>query len=381
MLQHLAASARRDRAQVRADVITPGTTAASCTSAAAADVPGDSSSSSGATLRADSSSLLQVRLLPSRRSVRDRNQRAKSRLRARARLPFIGASNRPAAAEVAEFEQLHEQLVEQEEAIRSVRLRPVVVQPTATPPPSLPSVATAQLPRLPRARSLDGPSPAREDEGAASMRAGRPPRGGHVPPSPPPPPPVFSSSSRVTTPARDLGRDRGGSNPTALPTVRLEEASSAGGSGTRITLLTATTDGEDSATPQLSLHRQARPVETPPPPTHPSPSAPSVKQPPPSLGAGGPRPRSGTLSKPRENAPTSHASRALCPNVASPENVIGTAIHLAAISADDVFLDLGCGDGAVLLQARSSPQAPTNSDLLSPTNSNAQDPPPSATKS
>ena len=34
----------------------------------------------------------------------------------------------------------------------------------------------------------------------------------------------------------------------------------------------------------------------------------------------------------------------------SPENVVGLVIHLAAISADDVFMDLGCGDGAVLLQ-------------------------------
>jgi len=36
--------------------------------------------------------------------------------------------------------------------------------------------------------------------------------------------------------------------------------------------------------------------------------------------------------------------------VASPENVVGLVIHLAAITPSDVFLDLGCGDGAVLLQ-------------------------------
>ena len=43
--------------------------------------------------------------------------------------------------------------------------------------------------------------------------------------------------------------------------------------------------------------------------------------------------------------------RALCPNVTSPLNAIGAALDLADLTSDDCLVDLGCGEGSVLVQA------------------------------
>lgn len=43
--------------------------------------------------------------------------------------------------------------------------------------------------------------------------------------------------------------------------------------------------------------------------------------------------------------------RALCPNVMSDINVIGAAVHLSDLDGTDTLIDLGCGDGAVLVAA------------------------------
>ena len=114
-----------------------------------------------------------------------------------------------------------------------------------------------------------------------------------------------------------------------------------------------------STAKQGQVGRLRRPP-TPPRPHH-------REQLPPSLGAGASSPQWYSLEAERERAHL-FASRALYPNGLAGE-CDRDRHHLAAISADDVFLDLGCGRRRVLLQTRSSPKpqpAPTCYPLLTP---------------
>ena len=45
------------------------------------------------------------------------------------------------------------------------------------------------------------------------------------------------------------------------------------------------------------------------------------------------------------------SSAQICPIVRAPRSVLRKGLQLARVAADDTLLDLGCGDGRVLIEA------------------------------